>query len=476
MHDRTAKLLAIAGMICGGLLLLLLAMARPAYFTSQTYLAGLLGFECLVAAVWLYKRAFFAVFMVTFLLAGVDLPMSSAFIMGRWAILGVGAVVGAVMMLKEQRQRLGYFHVLSFFAVLAAAVSAAVSRYRFPSSLKVVSLFLLFVYAATGVRLAVSGRENRFFAGLLTGCEIFVAVIAAFYLAGKEVMGNPNSLGAVMGVVAAPILLWGTLLKQEPFAHRRRVFFFVLAMYLTFSSQARAALLGALISCGLLCLALRRYRLFGLGVGVLAIVAAFTAIVRPEVFSKMISASTSAVIFKGKDPSEGIMASRSSPWEDTIGTIQKHLWFGTGFGTSDNGDVENEQIGRFASSSAISAEHGSSYLAIFSWVGVLGVLPFLLLLCTVVSKLAQTVIWMFRTRDAAHAAVPLAIVVLAALIHAFFEDWMFAPGYYLCVFFWSMAFLLVDQAPSLAVPDWRSMLAVRSGMVRPDLRVVVPNR
>jgi len=463
-------------MAVGGLLLLLFAMTRPEYFTSQMYLAGLLGLECLVAAVWLYKRAFFPVFIVTFLLAGMDLPVGSAFRLGRWVILGAGAVVGTVMMLKERRHHFGYFHALALFAVLAATVSAAVSRYRFQSSMKVLSLALLFLYAATGVRLAVSGRENRFFAGLLTGCEIFVAAIAAFYLAGKEVMGNPNSLGVVMGVVAAPILLWGTLLKQEASAHRRRVFFFVVAMYLTFSSQARAALLAALVSCGLLCLVLRKYRLFGLGVGVLAIVAAFTAIVKPEVFSNMISASTSAVVYKGKDPSEGIMASRSSPWLDTIDAIQKHFWFGTGFGTSDNGDVGNEQIGRFASSSAISSEHGSSYLAIFSWVGVLGVLPFVLLLCTVVAKLAQTVLWMLRTREAAHAAVPLAIVSLAALIHAVFEDWMFAPGYYLCVFFWSIAFLLVDQAPSLTVPDWRRMFIARRRLVRRDLRAVVPNR
>jgi hypothetical protein len=28
-----------------------------------------------------------------------------------------------------------------------------------------------------------------------------------------------------------------------------------------------------------------------------------------------------------------------------------------------------------------------------------------------------------------------------------FEDWLFAVGYYLCVFFWSCAFALVDLAP-----------------------------
>jgi O-antigen ligase len=279
-----------------------------------------------------------------------------------------------------------------------------------------------------------------------------------------------------MGVVAAPILLWGTLLKQEAFAHRRRVFFFAVAMYFTFSSQARAALLAATVSCGLLCLVLRKYRLLAQGLGIIAIIAAFTAIVRPDAFSSTISWTTSAVVYKGKDPGGGIMSSRESPWQDTIDVIRDHVWFGTGFGTSDKGDVDRTQLGRFSSTSALSSEHGSGYLAILSWVGVLGALPFLLLLGALLGKVIQTFTWVFRTRDPAHAAVPLAIVVLAGLIHTGFEDWLFAPGYHLCVFFWCIAFMLVDQVSTLGQPDWRSMFVLRSRMMHPDLRAVAPNR
>jgi len=249
VNDRTPKIIAVAAMAAGALVLLLVATTRPEYFTSPRYLAAFLAAECLIAAVWLYKRAFFPVFIATFLLAGLTLPIASMGTIGRWLVLGLGSLVGTVIMLKERRLRFSSFHALALFSVLAAMVSAAVSRYTLQSSMKVLSLFLLFLYGSTGARLAVSGRENRFFLGLLTGCEIFVAVIAALYLSGKEIMGNPNSLGAVMGVVAAPILLWGTLLKQEAFAHRRRVFFFAVAMYFTFSSQARAALLAAWLRC-----------------------------------------------------------------------------------------------------------------------------------------------------------------------------------------------------------------------------------
>jgi hypothetical protein len=56
-------------------------------------------------------------------------------------------------------------------------------------------------------------------------------------------------------------------------------------------------------------------------------------------------------------------------------------------------------------------------------------------------------LWMRRTGDGLAPAVPVAAVVTAGLVHAAFEDWMFAVGYYVCVFFWTMAFILVDFLP-----------------------------
>ena len=48
-------------------------------------------------------------------------------------------------------------------------------------------------------------------------------------------------------------------------------------------------------------------------------------------------------------------------------------------------------------------------------------------------------------RNPAQAAVPLAMLMVAGLVHAGLEDWIFAPGYYLCVFYWAMAFIFVDR-------------------------------
>jgi O-antigen ligase len=448
------------------LMLAYLAYSRPGYFTSQTYIGGILVLQLVIAAVCFYRRIFLLVVIVSFLLAGVDLPVGFGWTTARWIFLGAGAAVGALLVLKEQNQRFGLFHAIAGLTVLAAFISAAVSRYPSFALLKASSLFLLFVYAATGARLAVAGRENRFFNGLLLGCEIFVAVIAAFHVVGIEAMGNPNSLGAVMGVVGAPILLWGVMLEDKLPVRRRRLILYLICLYLLFLSHSRASIGAAALSFGVLALSLRKYRLLALGLVAVFLLAGVIAIFQPEFFSRKVESLTTDVVYKGGDRERGMLASRTSPWQAAVETIQNHIWFGTGFGTTDMGGDASEHLGRLASSSDINTENGSSYLAVTSWVGMAGVVPFLFLLLALLVKVMRTLAWMFRTRSPLHPAVPLAIVAVAGLLDAGFEDWLFAPGYYLCVFFWSMAFILVDvapAAPSAAVAfAWRPRVASRS--------------
>ena len=457
MTERIPKSILIAAVVLGPLVLAYFAYARPWYFTSEAYLGGLVLLELVAAAVWMYRRVFFPLVIVTFLLAGVNLPVGAVWTSARWLVLGVGAAVGSAITLKERPYRFGLFHLVALSAVLTALVSATVSHYTAVSLMKVLSLLLLFVYAGTGARLAVTGREKHFFAGLLTGCEALVGIVAAFQILGIHVMGNPNSLGAVMGVVGAPILLWGTLVSEELFTRRRRLLLCAISLYLTFESHSRAGMLAAFLSCGLLCLALRKYRLLAQGIGIIVFFVAAAAILQPEAFSRTVSSLTSSVVYKG-DPSLGVLASRQTTWQDSVDTIRNHFWFGTGFGTADNGEGPTEDVGTFSSTSITSAEHGSSYLAIITWVGVLGVLPFFVLALVLMRKVIQTFVWMLRTGNASHPAVPLAMVMFAGLLHAGLEDWLFAPGYYVCVFYWSLAFVFVDQAKWPTLADSRQVL------------------
>jgi len=448
------------------LLLVYIAYSRPAYVSSPNFLAQLISLELLVAALWMYRRVFLTLVILAFLFAGTDVPFGGMWTSARWGFLVAGATAGCFIMLKERGGHFGLFHALSVLAILSALVSAAVSRYPGFAFLKAVSLLLLFVYAGTGARFAMAGRENRFLAGLLSGSEIFVGAVAAFYLLGTEVMGNPNSLGAVMSVVA-PILLWGMLIDPGPLVYYRRLLIFAVCMYLLFQSHSRAGMAAAFVSCCLLCLALRRYKLFGQGMIILLVMVASAAIFDQSAFSSRVSSFTNSVVYKDTDPSRGIFASRQTPWQAATDSIRKHLWFGSGFGTTDTGQDASAHLSNFTSNSDVTTENGSSYLTITSWVGIVGVAPFLFLLLALAGKILRTVLWMLNTGSPFHPAIPVAMVVVAGLLHAGFEDWMFAPGYYLCVFFWSFAFILVDIAPWAPLPgfniSWRPRLT-RQGM------------
>lgn len=427
--------------------LLYFAYKWPVYFTSRTYLLGLLLIEFLVLALWLYRRVFFVLIILAFLLAGVDLPVGTFWTVGRWVFLGVGAAAGSFLMLRERSRHFGLFHLLAVFAPLLAMVSAAVSPYPRVALLKALSFALLFLYGATGARISAAGRENEFFAGLLTGCELFVGIIAVLYFAGIEAMGNPNSLGAVMGIVAAPILLWGTMLEETPLVRSRHIVLYGICIFLTFYSHARAAMAAALVSSALLCIALRKYRMMAKGAGAMMILISLFGVLQPEAVSDMFSNLTGSIIYKSNRDTT-LLASRESPWRAAVDSINNHLWFGTGLGTAETFKGPRANAAVFSSSADVTNENGSSYLTILSGVGILGVVPFAMLLLLLLNKVVRTVGWLRKTTNACHPAVPLAMVLVAALIHAGFEDWLFASGSYLCVWFWSLAFIFIDVAPS----------------------------
>jgi O-antigen ligase len=462
MTDRLPQLALVAGMMLSLPLLLYLAYSRPGYFNNPVLLGGFLAAEALFVAAWLYRRIFLPVVLIAFLFAGVNLPVGGIWLAARWFFLAFGGAMGSFILLKERAHNFRLFHGFAVLAATAALVSAAVSRYPSFALLKALSILLLFLYCGTGARLAASGRESRFVAGLILGCEIFTGVMGVFYLVGIEPMGNPNSLGAIISVFSAPVLLWATLIDDTPVIHHRRMVLFGVAAYLIWHSHSRAGLLAAFLTCSLLCLCLRKYRLFAHGIVVLLIFLTAAAIFDPDVFWATLRSTENTVLYKDKDAALGVLASRQTPWENAMHSIKQHFWFGSGFGTTDNGVDASAHLSKFSTIEGVTSENGSSYLSILSWVGVLGVLPFGLLLFSVLAKVVRTCLWMLNTASPFHVAIPLAMMTLAGLIHASLEDWLFAPGYYLCVFFWAMAFILTDYAPWAPLPSfsrpWRPWL------------------
>jgi len=465
----SSRLVFFGLLIFGGLSILFFANANPGYFSNMTYLGAILLAEILVASTWQYERTFFLLLMLSFLMAGTNTPLLTAGMSARWFVLAVGGSAGYVKWIKGPRQHFGAFHLAALFCVLAALVSAMVSAIPQMALLKVLSLFLLFLYGSSGARLGVLGREVQFINGLVLGCELIVYIsFACYFILHEPIFGNPNSLGVVMGVVAAPVLLWAAVVAQtRSQRHRRAVALFVCWLLLYFS-LSRAGMAAAAVSTIILCFSLKRQKLLLQAAFTLLFFVAVAGVVAPAHFDDFTGTVTSAVMYKGQRQ-QGVLGSRRTPWQQTVDVIQEHPWFGSGFGTSELAPgAPKVNLSSVYTKEETGREHGSSYLAITEWVGLFGILPFIFLLFLVLQAITRVCRWMRQTATPNHFSIPLAMILSAGLVHAIFEDWLFAAGYYLTVFFWSLAFVLMDLAPSpqpkIANSAWHPAVLAASGI------------
>jgi O-antigen ligase len=456
MNTSTSKPLLIIGLALTIGATLFLAYRNLEYFGDIRVLGGILLIEILVASIWNYSEFFFAVLMIAFVWAGIRVPLNATWTSGRWVVLAIGAGVGFIVWLRTAPKISGIFHPIAFFCICAAFVSCMVSQFVQMSFLKALSLALLFLYCATGARASVLGREDRFFRQLVLAAQIAVVLTAILYLGlGSTFFGNPNSLGAAMSVLLFPILLWGWFVSQPGIAKTHRLIALLLCVYLVRVSMARAGMVAVLATVAVFCLCLHQYKLL-LKIGALTVaLIAVTGMLSPRALNEHVANIADEVLYKGHKEG-GVFGSRRSPWNKSVTSIKEHPWFGTGYGTSPTGEDPGLYFGTVRSSAETAREHGSSYITIAEWVGMLGALPFLGLLVMTVVNVWKVCTRMWRTGDPRHYSIPVAMVVLAGLVHAGFEDWLFAAGSYLCLFFWFFAFLLPDYvAGSLEIPILR---------------------
>jgi O-antigen ligase len=447
------------------------------YFSNLSFLGGVLLIEVLIAGLWKYDQRFYVLLMIAFAWAGMSVPLQGTWRGGgRWAVLAAGAFAGSIIWTKMPRRPFGSLHLIAFFCVCAAFISATVSPWTEMASLKALSLLLLFLYCASGARLAVIGREDRFFHGLLWGCEIVVYGTAICYFGlGQRIWNNPNSLGATMAIDVFPILLWGWFTSDAPMVKFRRLAALLLCTYLIIFSMARAGMVSMALVLLVFCFCLRQYVLVVKVVALVLLLVAINGMLDPAALNKRLRDMADSVLYKGHKE-EGVLGSRRTPWETTKASIKGHPWFGTGYGTSPTGEDPGFDFGIVASSSETAREHGSSYMTIAEWVGLLGVLPFVAILAVTASNVWKVCAWMRRAADPRHYSIPLAMVVLSGLVHAGFEDWLFAVGSYLCVYFWVSAFVLADLVP-VAVELPVAGVVLRTSRQRPlGFGAIAPNR
>ena len=469
-HKTTGVAATAIGVLAGSYL----AYSHLGYFSNVSFLGGVLLLQVVVVCLWNYAARFFPFVMIVFMWAGMNVPLQSTWTAGRWMVLAAGTGVGVVLWLRTPSPHFGTLHLVALSCVSAAFVSASLSPYPKMAFLKALSLLLLFTYCSAGARLAVFGRGIRFFQGLLLGCEIVVyGTAACYFVLGKQVWGNPNSLGAAMSIGVFPILLWGWRVSELAVLRRRRLIALLGCVYLIFFSGARAGMAAMVIVSLLFCFCLRQYRLMAQVTMLFLALIAVKGVLGPESLDKQAADAKDSILYKGHK-AEGVLGSRKAPWEATMAGFRDHPYFGTGYGTSPTGE-DPGAIAQFSSSAETSREHGSSYMTIAEWVGLIGVLPFALLLGTTAFNVGRVGVWLRRTPDPHHFAVPLAAVLVAGFVHAGFEDWLFAVGAYPCVFFWVFAFILNDLVPANAAVPVRQVVPGVPHRVT-DWRTLAPNR
>jgi O-antigen ligase len=472
---NSVKPLQWAGIALGFSLALYLVYTHVQYFSDITFLGGILLLEVIIAGLWNYDQRFFVLLMITFLWAGMRVPLQGAWTAGRWVVLAAGALVGCIVWIRAPHKPFRSIHLIAFFCICTAFVSATVSPFVQMASLKALSLSLLFLYCAAGARLAVLGREDRFFRGVVWGSEIAVYVSAICYLGlGQSIWGNPNSLGAAMSIAVFPILLWAWLTSDGRVVKVRRLVAVLLCLYLVRISMARAGMASVIVVTVIFCVCLHRYKLLVQVVALGLFLFVVIGMLAPGTLNNQLGELKDDVLYKGHKE-EGVMGSRRTPWEKSITSIKEHPLFGTGYGTSPTGVDPGRSFGTISSTAETAREHGSSYITIAEWVGLFGVLPFVALLAMTVANVWKVCTWFYRTADPSHYSIPLAMVVVSGLCHASFEDWLFAVGSYICVYFWVFAFLLADLVPAtVVVPATAVSLPTRS--LAAGFGSIVPNR
>lgn len=225
--------------------------------------------------------------------------------------------------------------------------------------------------------------------------------------------------------VVSQRLSWKTLLNLVTAA---------LCLGLIVQSRSRASLVAAIIAAMVILYAFRYTRTLGAAGIAVGISLAVLFFYFPQTFRLL----AVQVVYKG-DVNSQSATSRQGPWEEDIAKIKESPWLGSGFGASRGlsewwtGGFESWEYDR---------EKGSSYLALLEGLGIIGSIPFVLLLGSIIYGIYRAC---NLTRSGGQLlAIPIAGLLSAGLANAFFEGWLIAPGYYLAVIFWISAFALSD--------------------------------
>ena len=101
---NSVKPLQWAGIMLGVSFGLYLIYSHLQYFGELSFLGAILLLEIIIASLWRYDQRFFVLLIVTFVWAGMNVPLQSAWTGGRWVVLLAGALVGFIVWTRTHRR------------------------------------------------------------------------------------------------------------------------------------------------------------------------------------------------------------------------------------------------------------------------------------------------------------------------------------------------------------------------------------
>lgn len=229
-----------------------------------------------------------------------------------------------------------------------------------------------------------------------------------------------SAASAVASIYCANLVF--SQIKKTKKAKYTYVILLLCSIYMTMISGSRAALMTAI---GAMCVVLyllvkNKVRLVKYIIGSAVVV----LVLSPVLFSRN---SIGAMMAKQEYQEEVGRTSRDGVWKDRMAEFKSSPLIGVGFGAHGVGD--QKEVGR--------VETGGGWISILAQTGILG----LVLAISIIFK-AFTPIRKIRQDNSM-------MVIYAAyfffIVHSIVEGYMFQGGWYLCLIFWMVIGLLIEN-------------------------------
>ncbi len=332
------------------------------------------------------------------------------------------------------------------FIVLAAS-SVFYSTHFILSLLKVFSVLLLWlliylwgVFNRRDLNIGVQSFYNQLFFLFLMIISSFLVYLGIggddnFYFGRqffKSYFGNPNSVGALIGIFIIPVFASKVLMAKDSGKKSIALLCFVFAIFFLFWSFSRAGILAGLISGIVLVLFLLPRRIFVFYLLLFILFLGFERQIKHQYFEYFYS----QWVQKGRATETDIFSSRRTIWENAFDVAKERLWSGYGFGANE--DIsQSAEIGYH--SFELRRRTENSYLTVFEQLGIPGLIVLLLIMISLCNPIPILFLKKIVSRDRYIIIVMLYSIIIGGFVNAIFEDWLFSVGSFICVLFWIIA-------------------------------------